>query len=104
MQVLATFLDNHDVSRVWNLLLKKRSDKEDTPLVLNALTYLFMSYGIPSVYYGTESQLSGGVDPNNREVFDPYSQLPDPTLRKYIKILNKVRKTQKAYEYDPEFK
>ena len=73
MQVLTTFLDNHDVNRVWNHLLKKRGEKEDTPLVLNALTYIFMSYGIPTVYYGTESQLSGGADPYNREVFDPYS-------------------------------
>ena len=55
MQVLTTFLDNHDVNRVWNHLLKKRGEKEDTPLVLNALTYIFMSYGIPTVYYGTES-------------------------------------------------
>jgi len=30
---------------------------------LNALVYMYMSYGIPIVYYGTEAKLSGGADP-----------------------------------------
>ena len=37
------------------------SNKEEAlALTLNAITYNFMAYGIPMVYYGTESRLSGG--------------------------------------------
>jgi glycosidase len=42
-------------------------------MLLNALTYIYMSQGIPMVYYGTEGYLNGGDDPKNREVYDPLS-------------------------------
>jgi len=51
-----------------------------------------MSYGIPVVYYGTESLFSGGADPHNREVFDPYAMKTDDTMTKYLRTLNHVRK------------
>ena len=63
-----------------------------------------MSYGIPIVYYGTESRLSGGADPDNREVYDPFRQSADLIMEKHIKILNEVRRNHQTYDYDPEFK
>jgi glycosidase len=71
---------------------------------LNAITYIYMSYGIPIVYYGTEAKLAGGDDPMNREVFDPYKTKLDQTMTKYIRILNRVRKEYTTYDFDPEFR
>ena len=48
-------------------------ESETLALLLNSLTYTFMSYGIPVFYYGTEGLLNGGQDPENREPFDPFN-------------------------------
>ena len=58
--LLINFLDNHDVSRFLY--------DSDLAALHGALTYLVTVIGIPSIYYGTEQQFSGGNDPNNREV------------------------------------
>lgn len=57
---LGTFLDNHDNAR-W------LHQKNDVPLLKNALAYVILSRGIPIVYYGTEQGYAGGNDPANRE-------------------------------------
>lgn len=73
METLGVFFDNHDVKRAFNLLTK--DDMETSkPTVLNILTYIYLSYGIPMIYYGTEAAFSGGNDPENREVFDPLNR------------------------------
>jgi glycosidase len=42
------------------------SQQEDALAIkLNIFTYLYMSYGIPVFYYGTETGFSGGNDPEN---------------------------------------
>ncbi len=63
-----------------------------------------MSYGIPMLYYGTESKFRGGQDPLNREVYDPSQGNIDQTMKKYIKILNEVRREHHTYDLEPEFK
>lgn len=80
-------------------------------MALNTLTYVFMSYGIPIMYYGTEAKLSGGSDPLNREPFDPFNGQPnfnskstDEVMRKYIKSLNHVRSSQHTYNFEPDFR
>ena len=60
MSVLGVFIDCHDELRIFHKLLHLKNDKEDMPLVLNTLSYIFMSYGIPMFYYGTEAKFSGG--------------------------------------------
>lgn len=57
---LCTFIDNHDVPRWLN-------QKNDQTLLKNALAFLFLSRGIPILYYGTEQGFAGGADPANRE-------------------------------------
>ncbi|TWU74219.1 hypothetical protein ED733_003265 [Metarhizium rileyi] len=57
---MATFLDNHDNPRFL-------SQKNDTALLKNSLTYVLLGRGVPVVYYGTEQGFSGGDDPRNRE-------------------------------------
>ncbi len=64
-QVLVNFIDNHDLDR---FLFKDAS----VPMLQNALFFLLTWDGVPCIYYGTEQELDGGVDPKNREdmVFD----------------------------------
>jgi alpha-amylase len=57
---LGTFVDNHDNPRWLN-------QKNDVPLLKNALAFVTLSRGIPIVYYGTEQEYAGGADPTNRE-------------------------------------
>ncbi|MDB4959477.1 MAG: Neopullulanase [Myxococcales bacterium] len=59
-QVLVNFLDNHDLPRFM-------FEKTDPNVLRAALMYLFTWDGIPCVYYGTEQDFAGGVDPKNRE-------------------------------------
>ncbi len=63
------------------------------------LTYIYLSYGIPIVYYGTEALLMGGPDPENREVFDPTAtEKIDMGMVRYIATLNRVRREHRTYE------
>lgn len=59
----------------------------------NNLVYLFMSRGIPLLYYGTEQGFNGGNDPNNRESLWPYMNTSH-VLYTFIKRLIKVHKDQ----------
>jgi glycosidase len=54
--MLMTFIDNHDVWRLWDLV--KGSIKK----YKMALTILLTTRGIPQIYYGTEIGLPGGDD------------------------------------------
>jgi alpha-amylase len=65
LSTLGVFLDNHDVERVLNQL-SKLSPEESKATLLNMLTYQYMSYGIPMLYYGTEALFTGGKDPEIR--------------------------------------
>ena len=70
---------------------------------MNALTYIFLSRGIPIVYYGTEATFNGGDDPLNREVFNPFSTPKNDLIMNTLKVLNKVRKEQRTYDYELKF-
>jgi len=58
--LVVNFLDNHDVARFLS--------EGTTETLRTALVYLTTTVGLPSIYYGTEQELSGGNDPGNREV------------------------------------
>src|SRR5688572_17163083 len=59
-QVLVNFLDNHDLPRFL-------FEKSNVNILHSALYFLLTWDGIPCIYYGTEQELAGGVDPKNRE-------------------------------------
>ena len=54
--MLMTFLDNHDVMRLWDLVSGNLNKYK------MALVMLFTIRGIPQIYYGTEIGLPGGND------------------------------------------
>jgi alpha-amylase len=58
---LVTFLDNHDQPRFLS------ASGATTNRLQVALTFLYTSRGIPSLYYGTEQGFNGTTDPNDRE-------------------------------------
>ena len=59
-QVMVNFLDNHDLPRFM-------FEKTDPGILRAGLAYLMTWDGIPCIYYGTEQDFDGGVDPKNRE-------------------------------------
>ncbi|HWD91825.1 MAG TPA: alpha-amylase family glycosyl hydrolase [Verrucomicrobiae bacterium] len=58
---LVTFLDNHDQPR----FLSVKGATTDRLAV--ALSFLYTTRGVPSLYYGTEQAFNGGKDPWDRE-------------------------------------
>ena len=106
LSTLGVFLDNHDVERVLNQL-SKLSPEESKATLLNMLTYLYMSYGIPILYYGTEALFTGGKDPENREWFAPLNSHRaslDQTMIYYLKTLNSVRRDHRTYDLEPDWR
>ena len=59
-RALVRFIDNHDLPRFL-------SENPDVRALRAALAYLLLTDGVPVIYYGTEQELAGGVDPANRE-------------------------------------
>lgn len=86
-----TFLDNHDQARFLSV-------QPDTTLYKAALTYLFMSQGIPIVYYGTEQGFNGGPDPANREPLWTTKYPNNTVLYQYIAQLNTFRHEKKLWQ------
>ncbi|KAF9532429.1 glycoside hydrolase family 13 protein [Crepidotus variabilis] len=81
--LLGNFLENQDVPRWHNVSVDPQS-------LYNAMTFTFMSDGIPIVYYGQEQSMSGNSDPNNREALWP-SNYAQTDAYKLITTLNKFR-------------
>ncbi|KAK0201077.1 glycoside hydrolase family 13 protein [Desarmillaria ectypa] len=81
-----SFVENHDVMRL-------QSRTGDLSLVKNAITWTFMTDGIPMFYYGQEQGYQGDVDPANREALwlSGY-QTTDKPIMDHVKILNSARK------------
>ncbi|TLS21861.1 uncharacterized protein PpBr36_09545 [Pyricularia pennisetigena] len=82
---LGTFLDNHDNPRWLN-------QTNDQTLLQNALAFVFLSRGIPILYYGTEQGYVGGDDPANREDLWRSGFKTNTTLHRSIGKLNAARK------------
>lgn len=81
--VLGIFLENHDVPRWSNISVDPQS-------LYNALTFLWMTDGIPIAYYGIEQGFHGGPDPSNREALWPSSYANTTTVQILTK-LNQLR-------------
>jgi len=62
--ILGTFIDNHDQQRFLDL-------QRDYELYKSAITFVLLTQGIPTIYYGTEQGYHGGDDPYNRETLWP---------------------------------
>nr|BAW15173.1 alpha-amylase [Pholiota microspora] len=81
--LLGNFLENQDLPRWHNLTVDPQS-------MYNAMTFTFMSDGIPIVYYGQEQYFSGNADPLNREPLWP-SKYAKTDAYNLMATLNKFR-------------
>lgn len=81
--VLGNFLESHDVPR-W------RNQTVDPRLGYNAQVAQFLLEGIPVVYYGSEQDFAGNMDPTNREALWP-SNYENTTTYQQIARLNQIR-------------
>jgi glycosidase len=90
--LLVNFMDNHDVPRFL-------FDKPSLPALHNALSYLFTEDGIPCLYYGTEQELNGGNDPNNRERLWDTGFRTDGATFQWIQKLIRLRKAYAPLRY-----
>ncbi|KAJ7470351.1 glycoside hydrolase family 13 protein, partial [Mycena latifolia] len=81
--LLGNFLSNHDLPRWHNMSV-------DPQTLYNAMTFTFLSDGIPVVYYGQEQDFSGAVDPYNREPLWP-SNYTNTSSYQLISTLNQLR-------------
>ncbi|WP_311154908.1 glycoside hydrolase family 13 protein [uncultured Streptococcus sp.] len=61
-EVMFNLLDSHDTERILT------TAQGDIQLVKSALAFLFLQRGTPCIYYGTELELGGGMDPDCRRV------------------------------------
>ncbi|HBA59443.1 MAG TPA: hypothetical protein DCZ92_01200 [Elusimicrobia bacterium] len=93
---LVTYLDNHDKPRFngpgWD------GSAASTEQYIDALNLYFTARGIPCVYYGTEVQMVGGNDPDNRKMLGPAgikASKSNPIYQR-LKKLNAVRRASAA--------
>ena len=96
---LYNFVDNHDVSRVANLLKRKEN-------LENVYTLLYMMPGVPSIYYGSEWGIEGekgqGMDadlPLRPELSLEEMQGRNTELIRHIQKLAECRKNSRAVRY-----
>lgn len=81
---MGIFLDNHDVIRFLH-------DFNDSVRLDNALTMVHTWTGIPFVYYGTEQDMDGSSDPDNRVPLWEYGYNTTSHHYLWCKTLNKYR-------------
>jgi alpha-amylase len=81
--VLGNFLENQDLPR-W------AAGSTDIQTLYNAMTFNFMTDGIPIVYYGQEQYFRGAGDPLNREPLWPSGYEKTPAYQ-FIQQLNQFR-------------
>ena len=86
---LYTFVDNHDVSRIWSKLNNKAH-------LFNVMLLLYTVPGIPSLYYGSEFGIPGdkqrGSDWNLRPALSLSDFSEDAPLCRLIKALGRIKK------------
>ena len=93
---LYTFVDNHDVERIFSKLNNKDH-------ILPVHTLLYLLPGIPSVYYGSEFGVEGRKENGSDDPLRPALELhrmletnPHPEILEWIQVLSSVRKNHPA--------
>ncbi|KAK3693389.1 alpha-amylase-like protein [Podospora appendiculata] len=86
---LGTFVENHDLPRF-------AAAVSDLALAKNAMTYVLLNDGIPTVYQGQEQHFSGNSTPFNREALWKSGYDTSAPLYNLTATLNKLRNTAVA--------
>lgn len=83
--MMLNLLDTHDTHRFYTEV------KKDLSSYLIAVALLFFFPGVPCLYYGDESLMEGGYDPDSRRGF---KENKDNEAYKLIQVLAKLRKSK----------
>lgn len=86
--LLSPFVDNHDVPR----FLNEARDQNKQRLMLS-VAFIMSIRGMPMLYYGTETALPGGADPDNRR---DMTFNRDAQMLTFVKQMTSLRKQQRA--------
>ena len=85
-EVMFNLLDSHDTERIL------ATAQGDIQLVKSALVFLFLQRGTPCIYYGTELELGGDMDPDCRRVM-PWDRVSSSNdMLNFMKNLIQLRK------------
>lgn len=85
-EVMFNLLDSHDTERIL------ATAEGDIQLVKSALAFLFLQRGTPCIYYGTELELGGAMDPDCRRVM-PWDRVSNNNnMLNFMKNLIQLRK------------
>lgn len=93
-RMMFNLLDSHDTERFLFL------SKEKTESLMNAAAFQFGYVGVPCIYYGTETGITGGYDPGCRRGFDWNPVHWNTELRKWYQKLIQLKKTEEALSSD----
>ncbi|KAK4196256.1 glycoside hydrolase superfamily [Triangularia verruculosa] len=91
---LGTFVENHDMPRFAN-------KNSDMAIAENAMTYVILNDGVPTVYQGQEQHFDGFETPHNREPLWQSGYDKESPLYKLTATLNRVRNN--AIKLDKEY-
>jgi glycosidase len=87
---MCNLVGSHDTPRLWTLA------KGDERLVRMTFTLLFAFPGVPCIYYGDETGLEGGPEPDNRRAMEWDRQRWNTDLRSHIRELAAMRRSSPA--------
>jgi alpha-amylase len=88
---LVTLLDNHDFPRFMSTASGDPEVRKDRLKL--AMNLLMSMRGMPSLYYGTETAMEGGHDPDNRRMMQ-FEQ--NPEVRAHFQKLAEIRQSSEA--------
>ena len=88
LDLLVNFVDNHDVARVATFC------DADTSRIMNALSFVFMWRGLPTLYAGTEHGFVGDHD-HNRDALWRTGFATTSQLYAFVTTLNRIRQEQR---------
>lgn len=89
-KMMINLLDSHDTHRFLTRV------KGDITKLQSALAILYMFVGVPCIYYGTESEMLGGYDPDSRRCFDINNFSNSTKTMQLIKKLTNIKQNYVA--------
>lgn len=88
---LVTLIDNHDFPRFMSTSVGDENERSQRLQL--AMSLLMTMRGTPSLYYGTETAMEGGGDPDNRRMMD-FERHPE--VREHFQKLADIRQDHEA--------
>ena len=89
---LISFVDNHDVTRIYSILTNKNH-------IIPAYAILFSMPGIPSVYYGSEWGIEGRKEDGDLSLRPEITEIKNNEITEFVSLASKAHRESKALSY-----